>query len=136
MTAKPPVVVALEWLGDLRFRSRSGSVAAELDGDSRAAVSPVQALAIALAGCMASDVVHILAKARLPPRSLTAQLVAERAAEDPHRLVKVQLRFSVAGDIPPDRVQRAIDLSRQTYCSVWHSLRQDMEFTTSFEVTA
>lgn len=134
MTAKPPVVVELDWLGDLRFRSRSGSVAAELDGDGRAAVSPVQALAIALAGCMASDVVHILAKARLPPRSLKARLTAERAPEDPHRLVKVELRFSLAGEAPPDRVQRAIDLSRQTYCSVWHSLRQDIEFTTSFEL--
>jgi putative redox protein len=136
VTAKPPVVADLEWLGDLRFRARSGAVAADLDGDGRAALSPVQALAVALAGCMASDVVHILVKARLPPRLLKARLTAERAPEDPHRLIKVELRFSLAGAAPPDRVQRAIDLSRQTYCSVWHSLSQDIEFTTSFELIA
>lgn len=136
MSAKPPVLADLEWQGELRFRTRSGAITLDVDGDGRAGVSPVHALVVALAGCMASDVVHILTKARLPLSSLRAQLAAERAAQDPHRLVKVELRFSVGGDIPPDRVQRAIDLSRQTYCSVWHSLRQDIEFTTTFELTA
>jgi putative redox protein len=134
VSARPPVVVELDWLGDLRFQARSGDVGTALDGDGRAAVSPVQALVMALAGCMASDVVHILTKSRLPPRSLEARLTAERAPQDPRRLVTVELRFSVAGDIPPDRLQHAIDLSRQTYCSVWHSLRQDIAFTTSFEL--
>ena len=64
-----------------------------------------------------------------------ARITAERAPQDPRRLVKVELRFSVAGDIPPDRLQHAIDLSRQTYCSVWHSLRQDIELMTSFELS-
>ena len=134
MTVKPPVVVELEWQGDLRFRARAGALAVELDGDGRSALSPVQSLAVALAGCMASDVVHILTKARHPPRALSARLTARRAAEDPHRILAVDLSFRLEGEAPPDRVQRAIDLSRQTYCSVWHSLRQDIEFTTSFEI--
>jgi putative redox protein len=128
-------VVDLDWQGDLRFETRSGDQRSVVDGDGRAALSPVQMLAVALAGCMAADVVHILTKARQPPRSLKARLTAERAQADPHRIVKVELRFSLAGEAPPDRVQRAIDLSRETYCSVWHSLRQDIEFTTSFELT-
>ena len=136
MSEKPPVLADLEWQGDLRFRARGGAITLDVDGDGRAGMSPVQALVVALAGCMASDVVHILTKARLPLRSLRARLVAERATQDPHRLVKVELRFRVGGDIPPERIQHAIDLSRQTYCSVWHSLRQDIEFTTTFEVTA
>jgi len=40
----------------------------------------------------------------------------------------------VRGDVPADRVERAIALSRERYCSVWHSLRQDIDFRTSFEV--
>ncbi|MBI2467321.1 MAG: OsmC family protein [Candidatus Rokubacteria bacterium] len=62
------------------------------------------------------------------------RLTAERAPEEPRRLVRVDLRFVVAGDVPPDRVERAIALSREKYCAVWHSLRQDMEFTTSYEI--
>ena len=126
----------MEWEGGLRFRGRAGERSLELDGDSRAAVSPVEALALALAGCMASDVVHILVKGRAELKGLTARLVAERAPEEPRRLVSVDLRFSVRGDVPASKVERAIALSREKYCSVWHSLRRDIGFTTSFEVSA
>jgi putative redox protein len=124
----------LVWEGDLRFRGRSGDVALVLDSDSAAGPSPVQALAFALAGCMAIDVVHILQKGRLPLVSLRAELEALRAPRDPRRLVSVRLHFRVGGDVPPEKVERAIALSRETYCSVWHSLRPDLDFVTSFEV--
>jgi len=107
-----------------------------LDGDSGSAVSPVEALVLALGGCMASDVVHILVKGRADVKGLTARLAAERAPEDPRRLVKVDLRFAVQGPVPADKVERAIALSRDRYCSVWHSLRPDIAFTTSFEAGA
>ena len=94
----------------------------------------MQALVLALAGCMASDVVHILVKGRLPLRGLRAQLEARRAEEEPRRVTAVSLHFAIEGDVPPDKVQRAIDLSREKYCSVWHSLRPDIDFRTSFEV--
>jgi putative redox protein len=134
VAAKPPTVADLTWQGDLRFHAQSGEATLDIDGDARGALSPVQALAVALAGCMAADVAHIMARARLPLRAFRARLVAERAEQDPHRFVKVDLRFTLEGDIPDDRVERAIALSRDTYCSVWHSLRQDIEFATSFEV--
>jgi len=131
---KPPVEVELTWDGDLRFRGRAGSAAVVVDSDGLAGASPVQSLALALAGCMSVDVVHILQKGRLPLRGLRAHLRAERAASEPHRLVRVDLRFGVAGDIAPEKVERAIALSREKYCSVWHSLRPDIEFRTGFEV--
>jgi uncharacterized OsmC-like protein len=40
----------------------------------------------------------------------------------------------VGGAPPADKVERAIALSREKYCSVWHSLRPDIDFRTSFEV--
>ena len=129
------VSLDLVWEGDLRFRGRSGDVELVLDSDAQAGPSPVQALAFALASCMAIDVVHILRKGRLDLRGLRAELVAERAPSDPRRLVRVGLHFRVTGDVPADKVERAIALSRETYCSVWHSLRPDLDFTTSFDVT-
>jgi putative redox protein len=131
---RPPVTVELEWDGDLRFRGRAGERELALDGDSRAGVSPVEALVLALAGCMSSDVVHILVKGRTPPSTLTARLVAERTPEEPRRVVKVDLRFSVRGGVPAEKIERAIGLSRDKYCSVWHSMRPDIAFTTSFDV--
>jgi putative redox protein len=133
---RPDVSLEVEWEGDLRFRGRSGGIELSLDSDGKAGPSPVQALAFALAGCMAIDVVHILRKGRLAVTGLKAELVAERAGSDPRRLVRVRLHFRVAGDVPADKVERAIALSRETYCSVWHSLRPDTELATSFEVAS
>ncbi|HEV8254676.1 MAG TPA: OsmC family protein [Vicinamibacteria bacterium] len=118
----------------MRFTGSTGTRELTLDGDGAAGVSPVQALVLALAGCMASDVVHILTKGRLPLGGLRAELLAERAEEEPRRLTAVSLHFSVEGPVPADKVERAIALSREKYCSVWHSLRQDIDFITSFDV--
>jgi putative redox protein len=133
---KPPIEVELTWDGDLRFRGRAGQTPVIVDSDGAAGPSPVQSLALALAGCMSVDVVHILERGRQPLRGLRAHLRAERAPEDPHRLVRVDLRFEVTGEVAPDKVERAIALSREKYCSVWHSLRQDIDFRTAFEVRA
>jgi len=133
---RPPVTVELEWEGGLRFRGRAGDRELRLDGDSVSAVSPVEALVLALGGCMASDLMHILVKGRVDVKGVVARLTGERAPEDPRRLVRVDLRFAVRGLVPADKVERAIALSREKYCSVWHSLRPDIAFTTSFEISA
>jgi putative redox protein len=94
----------------------------------------VQALAFGLAGCMAIDVVHILTRGRLAVSALAVRLVGERAPQEPRRFVKLDLHFSVRGDVPADKVERALALSREKYCSVWHSIRQDIPLTTTFEI--
>jgi putative redox protein len=130
----PPLVAELEWQGENRFLARSAGVAMVLDSPPLAGPSPVQALAFALAACMAIDVAVVMRRSRIEMKALRARLVAERAQSDPKRLEQVDLHFAITGPIPPDRMQRALDLSRQKYCSVWHSLRQDIELTTSFEI--
>jgi uncharacterized OsmC-like protein len=49
--------------------------------------------------------------------------------------VSAQLHLHIRGDVPAPAVERAIALSRDKYCSVWHSFRQDIELTTSFDIT-
>ena len=105
-----------------------------LDSAGKAGPSPVQTLAFALAACMGMDVVYILKKGRHELRGLTVSLVAERAQDDPHRVTAVAIDVTVTGPVPREQVQRAIDLSRDKYCSVWHSMRQDIPFTARFTV--
>lgn len=125
----------LRWRGEgLVFDGRSGQRTIVLDGDAAVSVSPVEAVAHGLAGCMAIDVVDILHKGRLPLRGLSARLEAERAPSPPKRITSIRLHFTVEGDVPADRVERAIALSHETYCSVWHSLRQDIPFECTFTV--
>ena len=136
MASKPPTIVDLAWLGDLRFAGTSGDATITLDSAGAAGPSPVQTLGFALAGCMAMDVAHILTRSRHVFRALRAHLVADRAEEDPRRVLRVTLRFTVEGNVPADAVDRAIALSREKYCSVWHSMRQDIELVTSAEIKA
>ena len=130
------MVLDLEWLGDDRVRGRAGDVEIVMDSPPVAGPSPVQTLAFALAGCMAMDVVHVLRKGRHDLRGLTVGLVAGRAEEEPRRFTSATLQFTVTGNVPPEPIQRAIDLSRDKYCSVWNSLRQDIELTVTFRVVA
>lgn len=134
--AKPPIRLALTWEGELRFSALADRVPLVIDGRSVAGPSPVEALGLALAGCMAVDVVDILQKGRHQVTSVVAELTAERAPEPPSRFTAVTLRFLVGTDAPAHAIQRAIDLSHDKYCSVWHSMRHDIPFATTFEVVA
>ena len=134
VVAKAPTVVDLTWTGALVLEGTSGNATITLDSAGVAGPSPVQALAFALAGCMTMDVAYILTKGRQPFRALRSHLVADRAPEDPHRIVSMHLQVTVEGDVPADAVARAIALSYEKYCSVWHSMRQDIVFTTTHDV--
>jgi putative redox protein len=143
---KPPVIIDLDWNGRLQFTAHTGKTTFVLDSSGVAGPSPVDSLAAALAGCMAMDVAHILTKGRHAFRSLRVRLVAERAPDDPHRILGVTLHFAIAPQSEPlaggaapaplsePAVERAISLSHDKYCSVWHSLRQDIAFQVTFDV--
>ncbi len=132
--AKPPIRLTITWQGERRFAADFRGVPVTIDGDSTAGPSPVEALGLALATCMGVDLADILRKGRHDLRALTTELVAERAPEPPSRFTAVDLRFRITGDVPATAVERAIALSHEKYCSVWHTLRQDLPLTTSYEV--
>jgi putative redox protein len=137
---RPPALVQLVWEHDLVFAGHAGTahsrhVAMTLDSASAAGPSPMQTLAFALTGCMAMDVVHVIRKGRYDLRGLKAELSGTRATEDPHRFTAIALHFDVTGDVPDEKVARAIELSKDKYCSVWHSMRTDIALSVSFTVT-
>jgi putative redox protein len=132
--AKPPLTVDLTWIGELKFSGVSNHASMIVDNAGIAGPSPTQALGFALAGCMTTDVAHILTRGRHAFRALRSHLVADRAPDDPHRIVRMTLQIVVEGGVPPDAVDRAIALSREKYCSVWHSMRQDIEFNVNSDI--
>jgi putative redox protein len=132
--SKPPVTSTLTWQGDLRFRAVTDNHAIIFDSENEAGPSPVHAVAMALAGCMAIDLADIVTKGRHPLTALEARITGERAPDPPRRFTHFSLHFVVTGDVPTHAIERAIQLSRDTYCSVWLSLRQDITLDTTFEV--
>jgi putative redox protein len=142
--ANQPAIVELSWVGELvftaSFESRSDviSTAAStplyVDSAGLKGPSPVQTLALALAGCMSVDLVHIIQRGRHRLDQLSTRLVAERANHVPRNLVAVSLHFAIIGDVADAVVARAIRLSRDKYCSVWHSMRPDIDLRVTFHV--
>jgi putative redox protein len=131
---REPLTVHLTWTGDLTFQGRAGEVGLVLDSHAKAGVSPMQTLAFALAGCMGMDLVHILTKARTPFTAVQATLSGRRPIEPPSRFLAITLHFEIEGEPTEAQVQRAIDLSREKYCSVWNSMRQDIDFRVTFAI--
>ena len=92
---------------------------------------------MALAGCMAVDVLMILQKSRVPVEALEVEAVGRRAQSAPKRYVAVTLTYVLKGPSEDDRpkVDRAIDLSRDTYCSVLHTLDPELDVDIQLEMT-
>lgn len=128
------VSVRVDWEDDLRFRARAGEWVADLDGDGDTAASPLQMLLQSVGGCAAVDVVHILRKAREPLRGLHVRVSGDRADDHPRRITRLRVHFSVVGDVDRDAAERAVRLSFETYCSCYHSLRDDIDLEYSVEV--
>ncbi len=135
MAAKPPTVVDLAWNDRLEFTATLPNTTLTVDSGGAAGPSPVQLLATGLAGCMAIDLAYILTRGHHHFRSLTSRLTAQRSDSEPHRITAVALHFVIEGPAPADAVRRAITLSREKYCSVWHSMRQDIDLQVTFDVT-
>jgi putative redox protein len=133
---KPPAQVRVTWAGDRRFDAgRPDGPTIRLDGNAATGPSPVDALASALAACIAVDVVDILAKRRTPAASLTVDVTAERANATPARVVRAELRFRIAGaGIERVHAERAIELAATKYCSVGSSLNPDIPVTWTLEL--
>jgi putative redox protein len=126
--------LSLVWQGGLKFSAGPGGAPIALESSTPGVLSPVQTLGYAVAACMAMDVADILVRGRHDLQALSVSLDATRAAEPPRRILSIDLGFDVRGDVPEGAVARAIDLSREKLCSVWHSMRQDIQLQTTFAV--
>ena len=126
--------VQLEWNGEFRFEATADQARTMIDGDGQVGPGPVNMLLESVGGCTAIDVVDILQKGRQEIRAMHVEVGAERRDEVPRAVTRLYLRFRIEGDIPEPRVQRAVDLSLEKYCSVFHSLRMDVSVDTEIEI--
>jgi len=129
------VAVSIRWTEGLKFEGGpEGRPAVLVDGDSRAATSPVELLLTAAATCSAADVVIILQKQRVKLAALEVAMLGTRRETEPRRYTAIAFHFTVRGDgVDETKVRRAIDLSLEKYCSVVSSLAPDISI--SYDVT-
>jgi putative redox protein len=87
------------------------------EGDDSAA-TPTDTVLGALAGCTAMDVASILRKKRQRADRYSLHLVAEKADEHPRIFTRVVVEHRVEGDVAPEALRRAVELSATRYCPV------------------
>lgn len=126
--------LSLDWLGELHFKNSAGSPAIDLQSSNPDVASPPQALAYATMACMGMDVVHTIQRGRHNLRAMSITFEGERAAEHPRRFISMHIHFDITGVVADHVVERAIELSRTKYCSVWNTLKEDVKLETSFEI--
>jgi putative redox protein len=83
---------------------------------------------------MGIDVLDIIRKGRHPLTAFRTTIVAQRQPHVPHRLTRASIHFHLHGDVPDAAVEHAIALSRDKYCSVWHSLREDIPLDAAYTI--
>lgn len=130
------VRVEARWEGGLRFEAvGKAGVPVLMDGDGREAMSPVETLSVALAGCMGADVVDLLTKMRVELGALTVRVEGDRRPEPPRRYTAIRLDIRAEGVDGADtaKLERAVALSREKYCSVLHTLDPGLDLSIRIE---
>lgn len=132
---------SIEWTGDAGFVGKTDSGhAVQMDGPpdhggKNLGPRPMEMLLLGLGGCSAFDVVLILRRGRQAISGCRADIRAERAESDPKVFTRIHLHFIVEGaDLDEKRVQRAISLSAEKYCSASIMLAKTAKITHDFEI--
>ncbi|WP_062310142.1 OsmC family protein [Polynucleobacter sinensis] len=135
----------VSWLGadGMAFSAETGSGhLVNMDGAPEAggrnlAPRPMELLLAGAGGCSAFDVVLILQRSRQAVSGCNVNLKAERATEDPKVFTKINLHFQVKGkELDPAKVERAVKLSHEKYCSATTMLAKTAELSYSVEIIA
>ena len=125
----------LHWRGGLTFEgedSRGFSLAISGDPEIPGA-KPSDLLVLALASCLAYDVVVVLTKKRQDLRALAVVVVSEQQDTAPFRFLRISLSFEVTGPVETAAADRSLVLAEKN-CPVLASLSPDVEVLTSIVV--
>jgi len=103
------------------------------ESDGTKAVSPMESLLMAVAGCSGIDMVSIMKKQRQELTNFSAEVEGERIQEDDAKPFKnIMVKFFLEGKIDPNKARKAAELSFVKYCSVSKTL--EPKVTVNYQV--
>ncbi|MCP4421942.1 MAG: OsmC family protein [Chloroflexi bacterium] len=99
------------------------------------ALKPSDMMLLSLASCSAYDVVMILGRQRQQLTDLYVSVDGQQAEKPPYEFIKIHQHYTVEGiDLDPKKVERAIELSEEKYCSVAATIRGVATLSHSFDI--
>jgi putative redox protein len=131
----PIEIVRADWVeGDvfvLRDRAGYSVVMTQPQG-----VNGADLLPLSLIGCLAWDVMGIVRKQRQPVERLAVTAESERDAAPPWRFRSILIRYHFTGQgLRTERLQRAVALSENKYCSIYATLRDAVALRSEIEIS-
>ena len=126
----------VKWAGDLRFIGTGASGhSTVIDGDKKSALSPMELLLLGTGGCACIDLVMILKKGRQKVIDAWVDIGGQRREEMPHYYTDIEMHFVVKGiGIKENRVENAIRLAMEKYCSASAQMAALATIKTSYEI--
>ena len=131
----------VKWLDNMSFVGESGSGHSIVmdgppdEGGRNLGVRPMEMVVLGMGGCTAFDVVYILKKGRQDITDCHVELEAERATEVPKVFTKIHAHYVIKGKgLDAKKVERAVSMTADKYCSVSIMLAATVEVTHDFEI--
>jgi putative redox protein len=131
----------VKWLDHMTFVGESGSGHAIVmdgapeHGGRNLGVRPMEMLLLGLGGCTAFDVVMILKKSRQDIIDCEVTVDSDRAEEVPKVFTRIHIHFIVSGkNLDLSKVEKAVNLSAEKYCSASEMLGKTAKITHDFEI--
>lgn len=131
----------VRWVQDAMFVGESGSGHAVVmdgapeSGGRNLGVRPMEMLLLGLGGCTAFDVVMILKRGREPVTDCVVDMDAERAQTEPKVFTRIAMKYRISGrGLDPQKVERAVHLSAQKYCSATAILAKTAQISHQIEI--
>lgn len=104
-------------------------------GGNDAGTRPKELILLSLGGCTGSDVAVILKKKKINFDKFEMNITADVQETHPQVYTKINIEFVFYGNnIPKEAVERAIELSQNTYCSVTAMLQKSVEITHTYKI--
>lgn len=105
------------------------------DGGANLGMRPMQLLLAAMGSCSSIDVISILKKQKQDLRDIKVTVTGEREKDAiPSLYIGVHAHFRLYGNLDPIKVQKAVSLSVEKYCSVAKTLENTAKVTYSVEI--
>jgi putative redox protein len=104
-------------------------------GGTNKGMRPMQMLLAAMGGCSSIDLINILKKQRQDLKDIKVTVTGEREKDAvPSLFTDVHAHFQLYGDLDHDKVEKAVMLAVEKYCSVAKTLEANAKITYSFEI--
>ena len=129
-----------QWTGGMSFEAKIDTYTIQLDaspdvGGEDKGPRPKPLLMVSLAGCTGMDVISILGKMKVIPKTFNVRTEGDLLDEHPKAYSAISIIYEFEGDdLPIDKIRKAINLSIERYCGVNETLKKAIKMNYEIQI--